>query len=115
MQIVEDKLKRKYITSMKKVQFMNKACKAIAANKIQGATKMLILEIVVNGYCRPVWQLSRSYHDSTQSVKSALESLGIFEQGTSIEGLDVRKGYLVKNDAPRGGKLGTLIEVNFEY
>ncbi len=100
---------------MKQQEFLTKACKAIAANKISsGAVRRLIVEIAANGYCRPVWQISKNYSEHTGEVIRALESLGIQQQGTCINGVNVRRGYLLENDAPRGGKLGTIIKVNFE-
>lgn len=100
---------------MKQQEFLTKACKAIAANQIgSGAVRRLIIEIAANGQCRPVWQISRNYSEHTSEVIRALESLGIQQQGMCINGVNVRKGYLIENDAPRGGKLGTIIKVNFE-
>lgn len=100
---------------MKQQEFLTKACKAIAANKIgSGAVRRLIMEIAVNGMCRPVWQITRKYSEHTGEVVAALEMLGIRQQGTCIDGVNIRKGYLFQNDAPRGGKLGTIIKVNFE-
>ena len=101
---------------MKRQEFLTKACKAIATNKVRsGAVRRLIMEIAVNGSCRPVWQLSRSYSEHTAEVINVLEMLGINKQGTCLNGVNIRKGYLIQNDAPRGGKLGTIIKVNFEY
>jgi hypothetical protein len=100
---------------MKQQEFLTKACKAIAANKIKsGAERRLIVEIAANGFCRPVWQISKNYSDHTMQVIGALESLGIQKQGTCINGVNIRRGYLIQNDAPRGGKLGTIIKVTFE-
>lgn len=100
---------------MKQQEFLTKACKAIAANQIPGGVvRRLIMEIAVNGFCRPVWQISRNYSEHTGQVIAYLEDLGIRQQGTCVNGVNIRKGYLIQNDAPRGGKLGTIIKVNFE-
>ena len=100
---------------MKQQEFLTKACKAIAANKIHsGAVRRLIMTIAVNGCCRPVWQVSRNYSEHTNEVIMALENLGIKQQGACVDGVNIYKGYLIQNDAPKGGKLGTIIKVNFE-
>ena len=43
---------------MKQQEFLTKACKAIAANNIKSrAVRRLVMELAVNGECRPVWQI----------------------------------------------------------
>lgn len=100
---------------MKKSEFLTKACKYIASNRIrQGAVRRLIMELAVNGYCRPVWRIRQNYSEHTGQVIGALEMLGIQKQGTCVNGVNICRGYLIQNDASRGGKLGTIIKLNFE-
>lgn len=98
---------------MKEKEFLTKVCKAIAANEIKGNARMLLAELAVKGYCRPVIAVSRGYSDSTDKVLEALQRLGMPECLPSKKGNYFATGWYVQNDAPRGGKLGTIIKVNF--
>jgi hypothetical protein len=100
---------------MKQSAFITKLAKAIAANEIpSGVIRRLLMEVASTGTCRPCWELKRSYSDHTQQVINYLESLGVQKQGTCINGVNIRRGWLLKNDAPRGGKCGNIIVINFD-
>lgn len=101
---------------MKQAAFITKLAKAIANNEVcSGPIRRLLMEVASTGKCRPCWMISRAYSDHTEQVIAYLEKLGIQKQGTCINGVNIRKGWLLKNDAPRGGKLGNIVCVNFEY
>lgn len=99
---------------MKQSEFLTKVCKAIANNEIKGNARMLLAELAVKGFCRPVTPNSRSYSDSTAAVLNALQTLGMPECLPSKKGNYFATGWYVQNDAPRGGKLGTIININFD-
>ena len=100
---------------MKQAAFITKLAKAIAANEIRsGAIRRLLMEVASTGTCRPCWEIKRAYSDHTAEVLAYLEQLGIFKQGTCVNGVNVRRGWLLKNDAPRGGKCGNIVEINFD-
>lgn len=99
---------------MKREEFLTKACKAIAANEVKGNARRLLAELAVNGFCRPVAAVSRGYSDSTDRVLEALQQLGMPECQPSRKGNYFNTGWYLQNDAPRGGKLGTIIKVNFD-
>lgn len=100
---------------MKQSAFITKLAKAIAANEIRpGAIRRLLMEVASTGTCRPCWEIRRAYSDHTNEVIVCLENLGIYKQGTHVNGVNIRKGWLLKNDAPRGGKCGNIIVINFD-
>ena len=100
---------------MRQSAFITKLAKAIAANEIRpGVIRRLLMEVASTGTCRPCWEIKRAYSDHTSEVITCLERLGIQKQGTCINGVNIRRGWLLKNDAPRGGKCGNIIAVNFE-
>lgn len=100
---------------MKQAEFLTKVCKAVAANEIKGNARMLLAELAVKGQCRPVVAVSRGYSDSTAAVLKALEALGMPECMPSKNGNCFATGWHVENDAPRGGKCGTIIKINFAH
>jgi hypothetical protein len=57
---------------------------------------------------------SRSYSDNTEDVLNALREIGLPECTPSKNGNYFRPGWYIQNDAPRGGKLGTVIHINWE-
>lgn len=99
---------------MKQSEFLTKVCKAIASNEVKGNARMLLAELAVKGQCRPVSAISRGYSDSTAAVLKILEVLGVPECLPSKKGNYFATGWYVLNDAPRGGKLGTIIKINFD-
>lgn len=99
---------------MKKSEFLTKVCKMIAANSVKGNARELLAELAVKGFCRPVRAVSKSYSDSTSAVLNALKEIGIPECLPSRKGNYYAEGWYIQNDAPRGGKCGTLILINFE-
>ena len=100
---------------MKKSEFITTVCKAIAKNEIKGfSVRALMMDLASSGACRPCWEICRAYSDHTQEVIRILERHGIHQQGRSIEGVNIRAGWVLKNDAARGGKCGNIIFVNFE-
>ena len=100
---------------MKKTTFQTAVCKLIAANKVKSVTvRELLLRLAVSGTCRPCLQRSRAYLDKTEEVIEILRNIGIPESKHSRKGNYVHPGYYVANDAPRGGKLGTEIIINFD-
>jgi hypothetical protein len=99
---------------MKQSEFLTIVCKAIANNEIKGNARMLLAELAVKGACRPVAAVSRGYSDSTDKVLEALQQCGMPECLPSKKGNYFATGWYVQNDAPRGGKLGTIIKINFE-
>lgn len=100
---------------MKQTEFLTKVCKAIANNEIKGNARMLLAELAVKGSCRPVTAVSRGYSDSTSKVLKALQQLGMPECLPSRKGNYFDTGWYIENDAPRGGKLGTIIKINFAH
>lgn len=99
---------------MKKAEFLTKVCKMVAANEIKGNARELLVELAINGECRPVKPLSRSYSDSTHAIIEALKALNIPECLPSKRGNYFAEGYYMVNDAPKGGKLGNIIKINFQ-
>ena len=100
---------------MKQAEFVTKVAKAIANNEIKSVrVRQLIMEIASTRECRPVRQLSRAYGDHTVQVIMTLEQLGIRQQGKCINGVNIRKGWRLRSDAPRGGRIGNIITVNFD-
>lgn len=100
-------------TTQTKGEFQTKVCKLIAENKIRGNARALLLELAVNEEVKPVKQYSRSYNDSTIDLIYALKELGVPESKPSKHGNYYSVGYYMANDAPRGGKLGNIIKINF--
>jgi hypothetical protein len=99
---------------MKKTKFQTAVCKMIANNAVRGRAREALLELAVNGQTRPVTQNSRSYSDCTEAVLEALQQIGMPECLPSHKGNYFRPGWYVINDAPRGGKLGQVIRINFD-
>jgi hypothetical protein len=99
---------------MKKSSFQTKVCKLIAENEVKGRARDLLLELAVNGFCRPVINNSRSYNDVTKTIISVIEKIGIPECTPSKKGNYFNQGYYIINDAPKGGKLGDILKINFE-
>lgn len=99
---------------MKKAVFQTAVCKIIANNKIKGNARSLLLELAVNGQVRPVEERKQSYSDSTETLIQALQEIGMPECKASRNGNYYNEGYFIVNDAPRGGKLGNILKINFE-
>ena len=99
---------------MKKQVFLTKVCKMIAANEVRGTVRELIAELAVNGNCRPVKQVSRSYSDKTCDILKVLKEIGLPECKMSKKGNYFNVGWYLTNDAPRGGKIGNIIKINFK-
>lgn len=100
---------------MKHSEFLTKICKAIAENKIKGNARLLCVQLAASGCCRPVFARSRSYSDNTENVLNALREIGLPECLPSRRGNYSAPGWYIQNDAPRGGKLGTIIHINFSF
>ena len=81
----------------------------IAENRVKGNAREALLKLAANGRCRPVHKISRSYSDCTNAILSALHEMNI---GVALT--KYGRGYYFTNDAPRGGKLGTILNINFE-
>ena len=100
---------------MKQATFVTKVAKAIADNEIRTtAARRLMMQLASTGECRPCWEVSRAYSDHTEQILAICEKLGMWKQGTCRNGENIRKGWLLKNDAPRGGKCGNIIVVKFD-
>lgn len=88
---------------MTRAEFITKVAKEIAGNHVKGSARELLFELAINGECRPVRALSRSYSDSTARVIDALVRMGVPECPRSCRGNYTRAGWYVINDSPKGG------------
>lgn len=96
---------------MKKNEFIKKTCAYIATLRSNNPAIPLLLDLMTTGICRPATSTRRGITDHSAYVICALKNIGLHQQGTHIDGKDVRFGYWTGNDAPRGGRNGDWIKV----
>ena len=100
---------------MKQHTFQTIVCKLVASNKVKSIiVREMLLRLAVSGACRPCLQRRHAHLNKTEEVIEILRSIGIPESKPSRKGNYCHPGFYVTNDAPRGGKLGTEIIINFE-
>lgn len=128
----EYKLKRGVIRSppekrkgkkMTQEQFITAVAKAIASNVVKGSCRRKLLEIALNGQAHTCDKMSKSYNDHTDAIIKIIEQIGIKAARRHIKTMgkelneislwDFEKGWYKINDAPRCGKTGTIIGINF--
>ena len=108
---------------MTQENFLTEVAKAIASNKIKGSCRQKLLMIALSGRVHTCDAMKKKYNDKTDEVIRIIETLGIQQAHRDIKTLgkelnelnfwDFGKGWYKINDAPRGGKLGTIIGINF--
>ena len=109
---------------MKQEKFITEVAKAIASNKVKGSCRKKLLQLALSGRVHTCDAMSKSYNDHTEKIIKIIEELGVKQarrhkstfgkEITELHWLDFDKGWYQINDAPRGGKLGTIIGINFE-
>ena len=98
---------------MKRQQFQKAIAAVIGTTKSNAKIFPMLVELLYKGECRPTESSRNGIDDRTGEVVAILQALGLQECPLSCRGNRKGFGYYTGNDAPKGGKAGNFIKINF--
>lgn len=94
-------------------QFQKAIAAKIATTKVNAKIFPMLLDLLYKGNCRPTESSRNGVDDRTAEVIAILEEIGCKECAVSRRGNYKGFGYIIGNDAPRGGQAGNFIMIHF--
>ena len=98
---------------MKRAQFQKAIAGVIANTKTNAKIFSMLIDLLYKSECRPTESNRNGIDDRTAEVLAVLNGIGCFECAISCRGNYKGFGYYTGNDAPKGGKGGNFIKINF--
>lgn len=98
---------------MKREQFQKMIAGKIATTKVNAKIFPMLINLLYRGECRPTESNRNGIDDRSAEIIAILEEIGCTECELSRRGNYKGFGYIIGNDAPRGGKAGNFIKINF--